>query len=133
MRTVSIPLYGIPPERVIGSTMELMYQEDDQGGALLYAPKFAGMDDGPEKPVRIWSRIGRRPVVAAGNSNGDIPMLNFTGGSPYPALRLLLLHDDAAREFDYVAGAEKSLEDAKAQNWTVISMKHDWKQVFADI
>jgi hypothetical protein len=133
VRTISEALYSIPPERVIGSTMELIYQENDQGGTLLYAPKFAGMDDGPEKPVRIWSRIGRRPIVAAGNSNGDIPMLNFAGGPQYPALRLLLLHDDAAREFDYVAGAEKSLEAAKAQDWTVISMKNDWKQVFADV
>ena len=76
-------------------------------------------DDGPAKPVRIWSRIGRRPVVAAGNSNGDIPMLRFTRWQGHdPALRLLVLHDDAEREFDYVTGAEQSLERARAENWT---------------
>ena len=66
-------------------------------------------DDGPVKPVRIWSRTGRRPIVAGGNSNGDVPMLRFAGG-PNPALRLLVLHDDAEREFDYTTGAEPALE-----------------------
>ena len=69
-------------------------------------------DDGPEKPVRIWSRIGRRPLVAVGNSNGDLPMLAFAGGPSRPALRMLLLHDDAEREFDYTAGAEEALAAA---------------------
>jgi hypothetical protein len=80
--------------------------------------------------VRIWSRIGQRPILAAGNANGDIEMLQFTGGSGRPALRLLLLHDDPDREFDYVAGAERALELAKTQGWTVISAKHDWATVF---
>jgi hypothetical protein len=87
-------------------------------------------DDGPVKPVRIWSRIGRRPILAFGNSNGDIEMLQFTGGKDRPALRLLLLHDDKTREFEYVAGAERSLDLAKAHGWTVASMMHDWKTVF---
>ena len=82
-------------------------------------------DDGPVKPVRIWSRIGRRPIVAGGNSNGDMPMLRFAGGAR-PALRLLVLHDDAEREFDYTAGAETALERAAADGWTVVSMKDDW-------
>jgi hypothetical protein len=82
-------------------------------------------DDGPVKPVRIWSRIGRRPILAVGNSNGDIEMLQFAGGKDRAALRLLVLHDDNEREFDYVAGAEKSLELAKAQRWTIVSMKND--------
>ena len=82
------------------------------------------------KPVRIWSRIGRRPILAVGNSNGDIEMLQFTGGKDRPALRLLVLHDDGGREFEYVGGAEKSLELAKAHGWTVVSMKNDWKHCF---
>jgi hypothetical protein len=89
-------------------------------------------DDGPVKPVRIWSRIGQRPVVAGGNSNGDIPMLRYTGGRDRPALRLLVLHDDADREFEYTAGAEASLEQADKHGWTVVSMKDDWKTVFAE-
>jgi hypothetical protein len=87
-------------------------------------------DDGPVKPVRIWSRIGRRPIVAAGNSNGDIEMLRYAGGPSRPGLRLLVLHDDPEREFDYVAGAERAFEEAKARSWTVVSVKRDWATVF---
>jgi hypothetical protein len=87
-------------------------------------------DDGPAKPVRIWSRIGRRPIVAGGNSNGDIQMLRFANGPTHPALRLLLLHDDAEREFDYIAGAEDALKRAEDKGWTVISVKDDWSTVF---
>ena len=81
--------------------------------------------------MRIWSRVGRRPILSAGNSNGDIEMLRFTGGPSRPAMRLLLLHDDATREFDYTSGAEKALELAQAKGWTVVSMKNDWKKIFA--
>ena len=90
------------------------------------------LDDGPAKPVRIWSRIGRRPIVAGGNSNGDVPMLTWSGGSGRPALRLLVLHDDQEREFGYTSGAEKALDRAAAQGWTVVSIKNDWNAVFAD-
>jgi phosphoserine phosphatase len=131
IRPIAWPLYGIPPERVIGTTLGLSYQEDELGGTVLYKPHLDFFDDGPEKPVRIWSRIGRRPLLAGGNSNGDIPMLNYARSPTGNPLRLLLLHDDADREFDYVAGAEKSLERAKEQGWTVISMKNDWSTVFA--
>ena len=89
-------------------------------------------DDGPVKPVRIWSRIGKRPIVAGGNSNGDIPMLRYAGGKDRPALRLLLLHDDEEREFAYTAGAEKSLRAAADHGWTVVSIKNDWAAVFSD-
>jgi hypothetical protein len=130
MRTVTTDIYGIPPERVVGSSTALQYVEGPDGGAVVYLAKPDVFDDGPAKPVRIWSRIGRRPILAFGNSNGDIPMLQFTGGRGRPALRLLLLHDDNAREFDYVAGAEKSLELAAAEKWTVVSMKSDWNTVF---
>ena len=75
-------------------------------------PRWTSSTTGPTKPVRIWSRIGRRPIVAVGNSNGDIPMLRFARGPARPALRLLLLHDDADREFDYTAGAEEALGHA---------------------
>jgi hypothetical protein len=97
----------------------------------VYAAAPDVFDDGPAKPIRIWSRLGRRPLVAGGNSNGDVPMLQFAGGS-HPALRLLILHDDAEREADYTKGAEKALEVAKADAWTVVSIKNDWATVFAD-
>jgi hypothetical protein len=70
-------------------------------------------------------------VKAFGNSNGDIQILQFTGGKGRPALRLLLLHNDKAREFDYVAGAERSLDLAKSEGWTVVGIKDNWKEVFA--
>jgi phosphoglycolate phosphatase-like HAD superfamily hydrolase len=121
MRPVTGLLYGIPPERVVGSSVGLDYRD----GHLFTTSQPEFLDDGPMKPVRLWSRIGRRPILAAGNSNGDIEMLEFTRG-----LRLLVLHDDADREFDYVAGAEKALTQASRDDWTVISMRNDWTCVF---
>ena len=132
MRPVTEKMYGIPAERIIGSSNSLRYLDDEHGGHVTYAAEMDVFDDGPVKPVRIWSRIGRRPIIAGGNSNGDIPMLRYAGGRSRPALRLLLLHDDAEREFDYTAGAEKSLEQAATDDWTVISIKRDWSVVFAD-
>jgi phosphoserine phosphatase len=129
MRPFADDLYGIPAERVIGSSNALRY--DDDAGTLAYLAEPGVFDDGPVKPVRIWSRIGRRPILAGGNSNGDIPMLRFAGG-PHPALRILIRHDDAAREFDYDSGAELALERAAADGWTVVSVKDDWATVYAD-
>jgi hypothetical protein len=131
MRPVGQEMYGIPPERVIGSSISLGFRENGDGGDLLTQPQLDVLDDGAEKPPRIWSRIGKRPILAAGNSNGDIAMLQFANKPPRPALRLLLLHDDPVREFDYVEGAERSLELAKRYGWTVVSIRNDWKTVFA--
>jgi phosphoglycolate phosphatase-like HAD superfamily hydrolase len=127
MRPISGPLYGIPPERVVGSSVGLVYRD----GHLYTTATPEFLDDGPIKPARLWSRIGRRPIFAAGNSNGDIEMLEFTRGGSHPSLQLLVLHDDADREFDYVAGAEKALDLAKTDGWVVTSIKNDWTTVFA--
>ena len=110
MRPISHDVYGIPRQRVIGSGVSLAWQHDGSSGAIVRRAEADVLDDGPEKPVQIWNRIGRRPLLAAGNSNGDIPMLQFAEAPDRPSLRLLLRHDDAAREFDYVAGAEEALE-----------------------
>src|SRR3954471_1349988 len=112
MRPISREVYGIPRERVIGSTAALAYTSDDDGGAITHLAEPDYLDDGPQKPIRIWSRIGRRPLLAGGNANGDRPMLEFTRHADKPFLRLLILHDDADREFSYTAGAEKALEQA---------------------
>jgi hypothetical protein len=130
--TLGRAFHGIPYERVIGSTNALRYEPNEQGGSIVYLAEPEYFDDGPTKPVRIWSRVGRRPILAGGNSNGDLPMLEFAGGPSRPGLRLLVLHDDPEREFDYVAGAERSLERAKAQGWTVVSIRRDWATVFDD-
>ena len=132
MRPFAEELYGIPPDRVIGSALGLDYQASDDDTKLLYKSKIHFFDDGPEKPVRIWSRIGRRPLIACGNSNGDVPMLRFARVEGRPSLRLLILHDDKAREFDYTAGAEDALERARTKNWTIVSARNDWNTIFAD-
>ena len=131
MRVVASDLYAVPPERVVGSSMTLDYRQGDAGSHVLYKAGIEFFDDGPTKPVRIWSRIGRRPVLAFGNSNGDREMLRYAGTGEGPALRLLLLHDDGEREFAYTAGAEDALADAGALGWTVVSMKECWSAVFA--
>jgi phosphoserine phosphatase len=132
MRPVTESIYGIPSERVIGSSSALRYLDDEHGGSVTYAAEIDVLDDGPIKPVRIWSRVGRRPILAGGNSNGDIPMLRYAGAPARPGLRLLVLHDDGEREFDYTKGAETALELAGDQGWTVVSMKNDWATVFAN-
>jgi phosphoserine phosphatase len=130
MRPFAEQLYGIPPERVIGSAFGLDLRLGEEDNDLLYKSEIDFFDDGPEKPVRIWSRTGRRPLVAGGNSNGDIPMLRFARHPGRPALRLLIRHDDPEREFDYVTGAEEALQRAQERSWTVISVKDDWATVF---
>ena len=132
MRPITTAIYEIPPERVVGSAQGLRFEGQDGRGDLLIEPALDIFDDGPEKPVRIWSRIGRRPILAAGNSNGDDEMLMYAGTAAMPSLRLLVLHDDADREFAYTAGAERALEHAGRFGWTVVSMKSDWANVFAD-
>jgi phosphoserine phosphatase len=130
MRPISQDLYGIPRQRVIGSSAALAYTSDERGGTITHKAEADYLDDGPEKPIRIWSRTGRRPLLAAGNSNGDIPMLHFTQHADKPSLRLLVLHDDGEREFAYESGAERALDRAARDGWTVISVKDDWATVF---
>ena len=127
MRAVAGDLYGIPPERVIGSASPWSTRRTTARTDVLYKGQMEFFDDGPTKPVRIWSRLGRRPVVAGGQLQRGRPhaallpragrprrggVRRRAGGAARPALRLLLLHDDAEREFDYTAGAEAALERA---------------------
>lgn len=121
MRPVTAAMYGIPPERVIGSSVGLTFSDGDLKTTA--QPEF--LNDGPVKPVRIWGRTGRRPIFAAGNSNGDIEMLEYTRG-----LQLLVHHDDADREFAYATGAERALALAADRGWTVASMQDDWTRIF---
>jgi phosphoserine phosphatase len=131
MRPFARRIYGIPPERVIGSALGLDFDDRGDDTRLVYKSKVEFFDDGPTKPVRIWSRVGYRPLVTGGNSNGDIPMMRFARTGGREALRLLVLHDDADRDFAYTTGAEDALDWAKTRDWTVVSMKEDWSAVFA--
>ena len=130
MRVVTASMYGIPPERVIGSSNALDYRGGDDGQAVVYLASPEVFDDGEVKPTRIWSRVGRVPILAVGNSNGDVPMLRFAGSDTLPGLRVLVKHDDDEREFAYTAGAEAALDEAAEQGWTVVSIKDDWSTVF---
>ena len=128
MRPITEEVYGIPPERVIGSSNALRYEEDENGGSIVHLAEPDVFDDGPVKPVRIWSRIGRRPILAGGNSNGDIPMLRYAGGEAgAPPARPPRRRRAGVRLH---AGAEDSLERARADGWTVVSIKDDWATVF---
>jgi phosphoserine phosphatase len=127
MRPISQRVYGIPRQRVIGSTVAPAYTSDETGGKITHKAEADYLDDGPQKPIRIWSRTGRRPRLAAGNSNGDVPMLHFTQHPDKPSLRLLVLHDDEEREFAY--GAEQALDQAASDDWRFISVKTDWATV----
>jgi len=130
MRPITQEVYGIPRDRVIGSATTFEYTSNDHGGTIAHKAEADYLDDGPQKPIRIWSRTGRRPILAAGNSNGDIPMLDYTQHPDKPSLRLLVLHDDDEREFGYTSGAEQALEQADKLGWTVVSIKNDWATVF---
>jgi hypothetical protein len=118
---VAEELYGIPRERVIGSsgTTELKDGKLVRGTGIEQP-----IDDGPGKPLHIWSRTGRLPLLAAGNSDGDIEMLQSA------QFGLLVHHDDADREFAYDTGAEKALVRAEENGWTVASMKDDFAEMF---
>ena len=132
MRVVSDEIYGIPPAMVIGSSVAVEYAEDAHGVAQVMRTKEIEqpIDDGPGKPPHIHRAIGSRPIMAAGNSDGDIHMLKYAGGHAGLSLQLLVHHDDAEREYAYDAGTEKALQLAAQEKWIVVSMKDDWKMVF---
>lgn len=129
MRPMAEDYYGIPTQRVIGTAMGLAYDADDN--VVRYTPSLDFFDDGPLKPVRIWTRVGRRPILAAGNSNGDVPMLRYAQGSAR-SLALLVHHDDDSGRGDtpYDKGAEDALAAASAHGFTVVSVRDDWSAVF---
>ena len=131
VRTVSEEIYNIPRENVIGSNIR--FEVGREAGRLVLLRKpglIEPIDDGPGKPVNIELHIGRPPILAAGNSNGDIEMLEFAAASGKPFLNLLLHHDDGEREYAYEKGAGKALQLASRRAWTVISMRDDFKTVF---
>jgi len=130
MRPIAQEVYGVPRDRVIGSASAFEYTSDERGGTITHKAAVDYLDDGPQKPIRIWSRTGRRPLLAAGNSNGDIQMLDYSRHDDRPYLRLLIRHDDGEREFDYTTGAEGALAKAATDGWTVASVKQDWATVF---
>jgi phosphoglycolate phosphatase-like HAD superfamily hydrolase len=143
VRVYAEQTYGVPPEQVVGSALGTKYGYDAEGKPIITKePKLLLLDDGPGKPEGIHLMIGRRPHAAFGNSSGDEQMLEYTKAGDGARLAMLVLHDDATREYAYgpaqglpeskVGTFPQSLYDrAQKDGWTVISMKDDWKRIFA--
>lgn len=135
MRTFAERVYGIPPEQVIGSSIKTKFELRDGKPVLLRLPEVDFIDDKAGKPVGINKFIGRRPIAAFGNSDGDLQMLQWTAAGTGPRFELIVHHDDAGREYAYdrespVGRLANALDESIQRGWTVVSMKHDWKKVF---
>jgi phosphoglycolate phosphatase-like HAD superfamily hydrolase len=135
MRPWAEQAYGIPPEQIIGSQQEVSFAMREGKPVLTRGPKFVFVDDGPGKPVGIYRQLGRRPLAAFGNSDGDLQMLQVTAAGTGRRLMLLVHHDDAEREFAYdrqshIGKLDKAWDEAQAAKWIVVSMKSDWKRIF---
>jgi len=132
MRAMSMEVYGIPPNQVIGSMGGFKFEVRDGHAVLVKTPKLMLNNDKLGKPVGIALQTGGTPIFAAGNvrTGGDIAMLTFTHSNPQPNLQLLVNHDDPERELAYAEKNNASLDAAKQQGWTVVSIKKDWKRVF---
>jgi hypothetical protein len=129
-------VYGIPPEQVVGSSIKTKFEIRDGKPVIVRLPEIDFIDDKAGKPVGIHKFIGRRPILAFGNSDGDIEMLQYTTIGRRPSLGLLVHHDDAEREFAYDCDTKvgrlcKGLKLAKERGWILISMKNDWRRIFA--
>jgi phosphoserine phosphatase len=135
MRPWAERVYGIPPEQVVGSQIAIEYEVRDGVPVMMRKPEIAFIDDKAGKPVGIQRHIGRRPILAFGNSDGDYQMLEWTTADPGKRLGLILHHDDGEREYAYdreshVGRLSKGLDDAGSRGWTLVSMKRDWSRVF---
>ncbi|MFZ2168579.1 MAG: HAD family hydrolase [Methylococcaceae bacterium] len=135
MRPWTEKVYGVPPEQVIGSSIKIKYELIDGKPVLMRLPEIDFVDDKDGKPVAIQKFIGRRPIAAFGNSDGDYQMLLWTTANNGLHFALLVHHTDAGREYAYdrdsaVGRLDKALDEAKQKSWTVVDMKKDWKRVF---
>jgi len=133
IRAFSKEAYDIPPDQVIGSSLGYEFVHTAEGSDLMRRREVGSINDGPMKPVNIQLHIGMRPILAFGNSDGDIEMLQYVADGDGERLSLLLEHDDADREYDYSKGAERARETAAEEGWTVVSIKRDFRTVFAAV
>jgi len=135
MRPWTERVYGIPPEQVVGSSGKLELKVRDGRPVLVKLPEVNFVDDKEGKPIGIQQHIGRRPIAAFGNSDGDLQMLEWTAAGTGPRFCLYVHHTDAEREWAYdrassIGRLDKGLDEAKTKGWTVVSMKDDWKTIF---
>jgi phosphoserine phosphatase len=137
MRPWAEQVYGVPAEQVIGSSIKTRYEVRDGVPVLVREPELNFIDDKEGKPVGIQQHIGRRPIMAFGNSDGDFQMLQWTTSGPGPRFGLIVHHDDADREFAYdrdskVGKLAQGLDEGPQLGWTIVSIKNDWNSVFGD-
>jgi phosphoglycolate phosphatase-like HAD superfamily hydrolase len=135
MRPWAERVYGIPPEQVVGSSIKTKFEMRDGKPVLVRLPEVSFVDDGVGKPVGIQMHIGRRPIAAFGNSDGDLQMLQWTGAGSGSRFCLYVHHTDAEREWAYdrqssVGRLDKGLDEARAKGWTVVDMKKDWRRIY---
>lgn len=135
MRPWSERVYGIPPEQVVGSSIKTKFELRDGKPVLVRLPELNFIDDKEGKPVGINYHIGRRPIAAFGNSDGDLQMLQWTAGNKRPSFCMYVHHTDAEREWAYdrqssIGRLDKGLDEARANGWTVVDMKNDWKTIY---
>jgi phosphoserine phosphatase len=136
LRVVAEELYGVPPEQVIGSSVKTKYEVRDGKPVIVRLPEIDFIDDKAGKPVGIHQFIGKRPIAAFGNSDGDFQMLEWTTSAPGARLGLIVHHDDAEREYAYdrkspFGKLDHGLDEGPKRGWTLVSMKNDWKKVYA--
>lgn len=136
IRQFSEKAYGIPAEQVIGSMQKAEFVQQGADYNMIYTPEVWLMNDRNEKPVGIEQIIGKKPVLAFGNSDGDLQMLQWTSTNTYPTLCLLLHHTDAEREYAYdslshIGALKAALIEGQSKAWTIVDMKNDFKTVFA--
>ena len=133
VRLFSEEIYGVPRENVVGANIKYSWEYRNGVPELVrQAGIIEPYCDGPGKPINIQLHVGRPPILACGNTNGDVPMLEFAASTGGPCLNLLVKHDDAEREYDFNASAELAQKTADQRGWTIISVKKDFKTVFED-
>ena len=135
VRNFSEPVYGIPPAQVVGSSIKTEYKVVDGKPKIMRLPEVNFIDDKAGKPVGINQHIGKRPIFASGNSDGDFEMLEWTTAGDGPRFGLIVHHTDGEREYAYdreshVGRLDKALDAAADNGWVVIDMKNDWKEIF---
>ncbi len=137
MRPWTAQTYGIPPQNVVGSSIKSKYEVKDGQPVIMRLPEIDFIDDGPGKPVGIYKFIGKRPIAAFGNSDGDFQMLEWTTSGAGRRFGLIVHHDDAEREVAYDRNSPfgklaKGLDEGPKRGWTIVSIKNDWKRVFPE-
>jgi hypothetical protein len=135
MRPWTERVYGIPPEQVVGSSGKLKFEMRDGKPVLVKLPEMEFVDDREGKPVGIRKFIGRRPILAFGNSDGDLQMLQYTAGGSGARFMGIVHHTDAEREFAYdrsssIGRLDKALDEGRQRRWTIVDMKRDWKAIY---